>query len=100
MTWLQKLVLVGAVGALVFMGRVTYLGDHGVKDLMQLRVRLHEIVAENEKIAQDNKWLAVTVDRLKNDPAYIEDMARQTLKFVRKGDIVIEMANDDAQGRP
>ena len=99
MTWIQKSFLTIACLSLVLMMSVTILGDHGVRELRQLRGRLQGIVIENEKLAQENKVLASTVDRLKHDPDYIEDMARQTLKLVRKGDIVIEVSPADGKRR-
>lgn len=99
MTWIQKSFLTAACLSLVLMISVTILGDHGVRDLRKLRGRLQEIVVENEKLAQENKLLAGRVDRLKNDPDYIEDMARQTLKLVRKGDIVVEVNPVDGKRR-
>jgi cell division protein FtsB len=100
MSWIQKTLLASSCMVIGLMVWVTFFGDHGIEDLTHLRQRLHEIVSENQKILQDNKLLAATVDRLKHDPDYIEDMARQTLKLVRKGDIIIEVIPSEKNTHP
>jgi cell division protein FtsB len=52
------------------------------RDLVTLRVRTEELTR--------------TVDRLRNDPAYIEKLAREDLGYVREGEIVLKFPKSDA----
>jgi cell division protein FtsB len=52
------------------------------RDLVTLRARTEE--------------LTKTVDRLRNDPAYIEKLAREDLGYVREGETVLKFPKTDA----
>jgi cell division protein FtsB len=52
------------------------------RDLVTLRARTEELTR--------------TVDRLRNDPAYIEKLAREDLGYVREGETVLKFPKTDA----
>jgi len=51
------------------------------RDLVTLRARTEELTR--------------TVDRLRNDPAYIEKLAREDLGYVREGETVLKFPKSD-----
>ena len=53
------------------------------RDLVTLRTRTDE--------------LARTVERLRNDPAYIEKLAREDLGYVRDGETILKFPKSDAR---
>jgi cell division protein FtsB len=53
------------------------------RDLVTLRVRTEELTR--------------TVDRLRNDPAYIEKLAREDLGYVREGETVLKFPKSDGR---
>ena len=52
--------------------------------------KIEKLQAETERVANE-------IDRLKNDPRFIESIARQSLGMVRPGDVVIRL--DDLIGQ-
>ena len=53
------------------------------RDLVTLRTRTDELTR--------------TVDRLRNDPAYIEKLAREDLGYVREGETVLKFQKSDGR---
>jgi cell division protein FtsB len=53
------------------------------RDLVTLRTRTDELTR--------------TVDRLRNDPAYIEKLAREDLGYVREGETVLKFPKSDGR---
>jgi cell division protein FtsB len=53
------------------------------RDLVTLRARTEELTR--------------TVDRLRNDPAYIEKLAREDLGYVREGETVLKFPKSDGR---
>jgi cell division protein FtsB len=53
------------------------------RDLVTLRTRTEELTR--------------TVDRLRNDPAYIEKLAREDLGYVREGETVLKFPKSDGR---
>jgi len=88
----KALITVVIIGAILFsMMLVIVYGDHGLRDLLLLRQGRDRLSAENERIFQQNITLHRQMERLKNDPEYIEAVARKELGVVSKNEIVIKM---------
>lgn len=51
------------------------------------------LIEENRKIEAENLKLYREVERLKHDPAYIENVARQELGMTGKDEIIIKFKN-------
>ena len=72
-------------------------GDHGLTGMKAMREELKQIRQENARLEKENMDLYRTINRLKNDPAYIEQVAREELNMVRPDEIVFRF--DDAAGK-
>jgi cell division protein FtsB len=79
-----------AVLALVVGGGLAVYGGSGVirvramqQEIRQLERELHTLRAQTEK-------LTATIDKLRNDPAYIEKLAREDFGYVREGETVLK----------
>ncbi len=84
----QRLV---AAGAVVLLG--TVLGGWGVGGVLRVREIDREIAAAERAIAALRtraEQLTATIDRLRNDPAYIEKLAREEHGLVREGETVLK----------
>ncbi len=84
----QRLV---AAGAVVLLG--TVLGGWGVGGVLRVREIDREIAAVERAIAALRtraEQLTATIDRLRNDPAYIEKLAREEHGLVREGETVLK----------
>ncbi len=90
MTTKLKIIVVTAMLALFSFLFVIAFGDRGAVDLYQFhlrKVRLHGLSFEVEK---KNTALYRNIQRLKNDPEYIEDIARTELGMVGKDELVYQ----------
>ena len=65
-------------------------GDHGLMALRSMRNELGAAEAKNARVEQQNSALYRTIHRLKNDPEYIEYMARHELHMVGPEEIVFK----------
>jgi cell division protein FtsB len=67
--------------AVLRVSEMRYEMDAMERDLVTLRARTEELTR--------------TVDRLRNDPAYIEKLAREDLGYVREGETVLKFPKSD-----
>ena len=65
-------------------------GEHGLVDLNALKAEKNQLVEENDKLARKNISLSVEIDRLKHDPHYIENVARQELGMVGENELILK----------
>ncbi len=89
-----------AVAVLLILG---LLGTAGVKSYSDLSVAraeeqrlLGEIAAAKDRI----RVLTERIDRIENDPAMLERLAREELGMVREGDVVIVLPEETEGGSP
>ncbi|MFZ5760893.1 MAG: FtsB family cell division protein [Thermodesulfobacteriota bacterium] len=48
------------------------------------------VLAENERLREENRLLQQTLENIRNDPAYLEEIARRDHKFLKKNEKVFE----------
>jgi cell division protein FtsB len=86
-----KNALVAVVTGLVMVGLlvVGIFGDKGLADLQQLRGELHRINEQVDRLKEQNLALYRYIDRLRNDPAFVENVARQELGMIAKDEMII-----------
>jgi len=85
--WKSLLIAAGVVLVLYFL--VTrVLGEMGVVKYYRMKAQYSSLTKEIAKLKQDNVRLRKDVDSLKNDPAYLERVARDKLGLARPGEIV------------
>jgi len=79
---------------LLFAGLTVY-GWQGVVRLRQMREQLQSLERENVTLRRDAERLAQIIDRLRNDPAYLERIAREERGMVRPGETVLKFPPKD-----
>ena len=89
----QHLTMIMAVMAIVFTFFLIIVGDKGISDLQLMKNERQAIVGTHAELRRKNLQLYHEIERLKNDPAYIEAIARKDLGLVGKKEIVINMSN-------
>jgi cell division protein FtsB len=62
----------------------------GLADLNLMKKERDRIRAQNQQITQENLTLGVEIDRLNNDPTYIESVARKDLGMIGQDEIVVK----------
>jgi cell division protein FtsB len=65
-------------------------GEHGFIDLNILKKERDQLVEKNEQLSRENLSLSVEIDRLKHDPKYIENIARQELGMVAEDELILK----------
>ena len=73
--------------------------DSGLADLFKLKSDRDRLLQENEKLKQDNLSLYRTIERLKNDPEYIESIARKELGMIKKDEVILKPKNRVDKGK-
>lgn len=71
---------------------VIVFGDKGLVDLNHSRGRRDALRSKNGQVAAENLRLSREIHRLRNDPAYVEHVARQDLGMIGPGEIVLRFA--------
>ena len=86
----QKILLSVAVVAIFSMLLLIVFGDNGVADLHLLKNRRDNLIEKNDALARENIHLYRQIERLKNDPGYIENIARQELGMIGKDEVILK----------
>ena len=63
--------------------------DKGINDLRELKTEQSRMIGINLELERENQRLYREIKRLKTDPAYIENVARQELGMVGKHEVII-----------
>lgn len=88
MSFRQKVLLglcLAVIAVLLFL--IAY-GANGLMDLSELKRERDLVVEKKEAVAEENERLVRMIGRLRNDPAYIESMARHKLKMIGEDEVV------------
>ena len=86
----QKLLMSLATLIIFAMAMLIVFGDNGVLDLQRLRKKNQELVKTNEALARENLLLHRQIQRLKNDHAYIENIARRELGMIKADEVILK----------
>lgn len=81
--WLSA-VLVGYA----WLAASTLVGEHGLLHLWTLQQEQRELQAKAFALLSENEGLRNRLSRLQTDDEFFEKTARETLKFVRKGELL------------
>jgi len=80
------------IAFVVFMGMLIMFGNRGLVDNYVMKEKLAALEKANQDIALENRDFRRNIALLRNDPAFIEKVARNELGMVRKGDLVYRYA--------
>lgn len=65
-------------------------GDNGLVELNRLRNTHRSMLETNAGLTQENVRLYRAIDRLQNDPGYVENIARRELGMVRPDEMIFK----------
>ena len=65
-------------------------GEDGLVDLNRLKMERDDLLQKNEALTQENLSLCREIERLKNDPKYVENVARQELGVIGKDEVIFK----------
>lgn len=75
------------------------LGEKGLTDLHRLKMKKENISSKNEALVKENLTLYREIERLKNDPGYVENVARQELGVIGKDEVIIKVKKKKGQNK-
>ncbi|MDA8417680.1 MAG: septum formation initiator family protein [Desulfobacteraceae bacterium] len=84
----RLLAVIGVFLAAIFL--LVYLVPYGGRQYLALRGQLTHTQAEIAQLKNQNQELKDEVEHLRNDPSYIEKIARQKLGMLKKNEVVFE----------
>ncbi len=90
MTKKQGLLLVAVVGFIIALLFFIVFSERGLADFNMMKKERDRIQDQNRQIVQDNLDLGVEIDRLQNDPKYIESVARKDFGMIGQDEIVVK----------
>ena len=95
----RKWLIAAAAVVLFNLMLVIVFGDNGLVELSRMKDRQQHLAAGNETLARENVSLYRIIGRLKNDPVYIESVARNELGMIGKDDVILLRAADKSSGK-
>ncbi len=92
---LRQKILLGFVIAVLFSLLLFIMfGENGVVDLHVLKVKRDNLLKRNAVLSQENLSLYREIERLRNDPKYVENVARQELGLIGKDEVIIKVKKE------
>ena len=92
MTTKQNILLAFIILALFSMLLFIVFGENGLADLNLLRVERDGLLQKNAELAKENLLLSREIERLKNDPEFLESVARKQLGVVGKDELIFKLS--------
>jgi cell division protein FtsB len=87
----QKVILSFSILALFLLLLQIIFGDKGFIDLNNLKKESNCLMEKNEGISQKNLSLYREIERLENDPEFIESVARHELGMIGKDEVIFKV---------
>ncbi len=87
----QKILLAFVIAALFSLLLFIVFGENGVADLHTLKMERDNLLKRNAELSQENLSLYREIERLKNDPKYVENVARQELGVIGKDEVIFKV---------
>jgi len=67
---------------------VVYAPNHGILALYRSQKAIETLQVENQKLAEENKALQAEINRLQNDPDYLEEKARKEYGMLKENEVL------------
>jgi cell division protein FtsB len=89
-------ILAAILGAILIL---IVFGDNGYMDRNRMKKVLDNLVQDNRRLADENLNFYRRISRLRNDPVYLERVARRELGLVADGEVVFNL-HDPGKKQP
>lgn len=96
----QKILLSMVILLLFSMLVFIMFSDSGLADLFKLRSERDRLLQENARLKRENLTMYRMIERLKNDPEYIESIARKELGMIKKDEVILKQKPSGDENRP
>jgi len=86
----QKILVSFCILTLFSMLLFVLFSDKGLSDLFKLQSERDRLMNQNVQLKKENDTLYRTIERLRNDPEYIESVARKELGMIKKDEVILK----------
>ena len=86
----QKILFTLAMIVVVSTSLLIIFGENGLNDFHRMSIRHQQLQNDNEAITLENARLYRQINRLKNDPGFIESIARQELGMIGRREVIVK----------
>ena len=90
MTTKQNIMLSMVILILFSLLLLIIFGDNGLVDFVLIKGEKNSLIEKNEKLNQGNLNMYREIDRLKNDPKFVENVVRQELGVIAKDEVIFK----------
>jgi cell division protein FtsB len=90
----RKIIFLVASAIFILLFAVIVFSKNGYIAFQRMKKEERALIDQNKKIETENLKLYREIERLKHDPEYIENVARQELGMTGKDEIIIKFKND------
>ncbi|HEY6084700.1 MAG TPA: septum formation initiator family protein [Nitrospira sp.] len=103
--WLdwQRRMVIGAhyigMGVCVLLLAALCFGEMGLPRYFLMRDHAQQLESDIQELQRSTRALRTDIDRLEHDPFRIEQLARERLGYVRKGETVYQLVPEFSQDR-
>lgn len=73
-------------------------GDNGLVDLKVMKNGRDSMIKRNETLYKKNLAMCRTIQRLKNDPVFLETVARRDLGVIGRNEIIFKLVKAERAG--
>ena len=84
-------------GLMVVLVVASFFGEMSIPKYWEMRKSAQALELEIQAMAKANAELRADISRLQSDPVRIEEVARERLGFVRKGETVYQVVDEPAK---
>jgi len=85
---MKRVWLAALLGGYAWLAVSTLVGERGLLHLWKLRQQQSELQAEVFALLHENEDLRNRINRLQSDDEFFEKVARETLKFAKRGELL------------
>jgi cell division protein FtsB len=87
----QKILIPLGIIVLFSLLMFTLFGENGLADFFRMKTQRDILLKQNDELIRENLSLYREIERLKNDPDYVENVARNELGVIGKDEVVIKV---------
>jgi cell division protein FtsB len=93
----KNILLAVAIISMFLMLLFIIVGNNGLIDLYRLKTKKDHLVSKNGQLTKNNLSLYREIERMKNDPKYVENVARKELGVIGKDEVIIKVKKRKGQ---
>jgi cell division protein FtsB len=86
----KRFFLVICITAILLVTGWILFSPNGVMNYRTIQKQLQTVQDKNLKLSTENKQLKIEIEKLKSDPAYLEEVARKDYGLIKKNEAIFD----------